>query len=68
MLSAYGVPHCHCVADGALFTMLDAGFMPRAIFCDQRLRSGENGFEALLTRCPAAPAASIRNTVPTHDR
>ncbi len=44
------------------FAHLDAGFMPQVIFCDQRLRSGESGFEllgALLSRCPAATGAMI---------
>ncbi len=44
------------------FAHLDAGFMPQVILCDQRLRSGESGFEllgALLARCPAATGAMI---------
>ncbi len=41
---------------------LDAGFEPQVIFCDQRLRSGESGFEvlqALLERCPKAKGGMI---------
>ncbi len=44
------------------FAVLDAGFVPRAILCDQRLRSGESGFEilrALLVRCAAASGAMV---------
>ena len=44
------------------FAALDEGFMPQAIFCDQRLRAGESGFDvlrALLARCPAASGAMI---------
>jgi signal transduction histidine kinase len=44
------------------FAALDAGFAPRAILCDQRLRSGESGFEilrSLLERCPAASGAMV---------
>jgi DNA-binding NtrC family response regulator len=42
--------------------LLDEGFIPQAIFCDQRLRSGESGFEILqllLSRCPNAHGAMI---------
>jgi DNA-binding NtrC family response regulator len=42
--------------------LLDTGFKPDAIFCDQRLRSGENGFELLrhlLERLPEASGAMI---------
>jgi signal transduction histidine kinase len=44
------------------FAALDAGFAPRAILCDQRLRSGESGFEilrSLLERCPKASGAMV---------
>lgn len=44
------------------FAHLDAGFAPEAILCDQRLRSGESGFDvlrALLTRCPDARGAMV---------
>ncbi len=44
------------------FAHLDAGFAPQAVLCDQRLRSGESGFEvlcALLERCPAAHGAMV---------
>ncbi|MFY3384459.1 ATP-binding protein [Paracidovorax sp. MALMAid1276] len=41
---------------------LDAGFVPQAILCDQRLSSGDSGYEvlqALLARCPAARGAMV---------
>jgi signal transduction histidine kinase/CheY-like chemotaxis protein len=41
---------------------IDAGFVPQAILCDQRLRSGESGFDilrALLERCPEASGAMV---------
>lgn len=44
------------------FAILDDGFMPQVILCDQRLRAGESGFDvlrALLTRCPEASGAMI---------
>ncbi len=49
-----------CASDA--FAALDSGFAPRAILCDQRLRSGESGFEilrSLLERCPAASGAMV---------
>lgn len=52
-----------CVESGRqAFRLLDTGFKPDAIFCDQRLRSGENGFELLrrlLERLPEASGAMI---------
>jgi signal transduction histidine kinase/ActR/RegA family two-component response regulator len=44
------------------FEILQSGFLPRAIFCDERLRAGESGFEllkALLDRCPDARGAMV---------
>ena len=62
MLAAWNV-EARCVTDGTqAFAALDGGFEPQAIFCDQRLRSGESGFEvlqALLARCPQASGAMI---------
>ena len=46
----------------AALTALDAGFEPDAIFCDQRLRSGDSGFDvlrALLARSPRARGAMV---------
>lgn len=44
------------------FALLDAGFQPQAILCDQRLRSGESGFEVLkdlFFSCPEASGAMV---------
>ncbi len=41
---------------------LDAGFKPKVIFCDERLRAGESGFEllqALMVRLPDAHGAMV---------
>jgi signal transduction histidine kinase/CheY-like chemotaxis protein len=52
-----------CVASGVeAMAVLDAGFMPQAILCDQRLRSGESGFDVLrglLARVPDAAGAMV---------
>lgn len=62
LLASWGVAaRCVTTTDEAL-AALDAGFVPNAIFCDQRLRSGESGFEvlqALLARCPEASGAMV---------
>lgn len=62
LMQAWGV-HAEC-ADCATqaFAILDRGFSPQAILCDQRLRSGESGFEVLrelFRRCPDASGAMI---------
>ena len=52
-----------CVESGVqALRLLDEGFAPDAIFCDQRLRSGESGFlllRTLLDRLPEASGAMI---------
>lgn len=62
LLSSWGVvARCVESAKQAL-TVLDMGFEPQAIFCDQRLRAGESGFDVLrelLDRCPEAHGAMI---------
>ncbi|MFP8779638.1 ATP-binding protein [Hydrogenophaga sp. RWCD_12] len=62
LLESWGVQVC-CVASGAKAQeALDQGFLPDAILCDQRLRSGESGFallRALLERCPGASGAMV---------
>ena len=48
-------------AQGA-FDLIHQGFLPQAIFCDQRLRSGESGFDILrdlLAKLPAARGAMV---------
>ncbi|MDP3228745.1 MAG: hybrid sensor histidine kinase/response regulator [Acidovorax sp.] len=62
LLTGWGVTGCY--ASNALETMqhLDAGFTPNAVFCDQRLRAGESGFDifkVVLTRCPQAGGAMV---------
>jgi signal transduction histidine kinase/CheY-like chemotaxis protein len=44
------------------FACLQAGFVPQAILCDERLRAGESGFEllkALMARLPDARGAMV---------
>lgn len=52
-----------CVESGRqALHLLESGFKPDAVFCDQRLRSGESGFELLrelLERLPEASGAMI---------
>ena len=57
-----------CALDA--FGCLDAGFVPQVIFCDQRLRSGESGFELfrdLLKRCPEARGAMVSGDLASPD-
>ena len=62
LLSTWGVD-TRCAASGnEALRVLASGFIPAAIFCDQRLRAGESGFDILrmlLERCPAAHGAMI---------
>lgn len=62
LLQAWGVD-VRCVATATeAFACIDRGFMPHAILCDQRLRSGESGLEvlkALFDRCPDACGAIV---------
>lgn len=62
LLEAWGV-EVHCVATATeAFARVDGGFVPQAILCDQRLRSGESGLEvlkALFDRCPDASGAIV---------
>ncbi len=62
MLEGWGVQGRYAANALEAIAHLDAGFMPDAIFCDQRLRSGESGldvFKALLLRCPTASGAMV---------
>lgn len=62
MLQAWGVQGRYAVDSAQALRFLDEGFVPGAILCDQRLRSGESGFEileALLARCPNASGAMV---------
>ncbi|AMK76419.1 MULTISPECIES: hybrid sensor histidine kinase/response regulator [Methylomonas] len=62
LLSSWSVEAACAASANEAIAWLDNGFEPQAIFCDQRLRSGESGFEllqALLERCPDAAGAMI---------
>jgi signal transduction histidine kinase len=62
LLAGWGVQARFATCAAEAFAHLDAGFQPQALLCDQRLRSGESGFElmcALLERCPHASAAMM---------
>ena len=62
LMQAWGIDvRCAASANEA-FTLLDGGFVPQAILCDQRLRSGESGIDvlkALFARCPEASGAMV---------
>lgn len=62
LMQAWGVD-ARCAASATeAFELLDGGFQPQAILCDQRLRSGESGVEilkALFARCPEASGAMV---------
>ncbi|MDD2177835.1 ATP-binding protein [Acidovorax sp. D2M1] len=62
MLDAWGVTAAYATTGAQAHAQLDDGFEPDAIFCDQRLRTGESGFDVLrtlLARCPAARGAMV---------
>jgi len=62
MLNGWGLDARFAEHGQEAFAFIDAGFVPHAILCDQRLRSGESGFEllvALLARCPQASGAMV---------
>ncbi|WP_298213659.1 ATP-binding protein [Acidovorax sp.] len=62
MFDAWGVTAAYAFTGAEAHAQLDDGFEPDVIFCDQRLRSGENGFDilqALLARCPQARGAMV---------
>ena len=62
MLDGWGVQGRYATSGAQALAHVDAGFYPQAIFCDQRLRSGESGFDilrALLLRCPHASGAMV---------
>jgi CheY-like chemotaxis protein len=62
LLDAWGVTGQYAADSVQAMHLLEAGFVPNAIFCDQRLRSGESGFEilkALLNRYPQACGAMV---------
>jgi signal transduction histidine kinase/CheY-like chemotaxis protein len=62
MLEGWGVQARYASSATQALAHIEAGFSPKAIFCDQRLRSGESGFDilrALLLRCPHASGAMV---------
>lgn len=62
LLDAWGIAGRYASNSEEAWRTLEAGFDPQVIFCDQRLRSGESGFEvmcALLARCPNASGAMV---------
>ena len=62
LLGGWGVQARSAATGAEALAHVEAGFVPDAIFCDQRLRSGESGFEvlqALLARCPEASGAMV---------
>ena len=66
LLDSWGVEGRYAANAGEAMQHLDTGFTPEAIFCDQRLRSGESGFDilrALLARCPMASGAMVSGEI-----
>ncbi|PKH20478.1 hybrid sensor histidine kinase/response regulator [Enterobacterales bacterium CwR94] len=62
LMSAWGIDvRCAASAEEA-FAIVDEGFEPQAILCDQRLRSSESGFDilcGLFARLPDASGAMV---------
>jgi signal transduction histidine kinase len=62
LMQAWGIT-VRCVASAKeAFALLESGFSPQAILCDQRLRSGESGFDILqelFHRLPQASGAMV---------
>jgi signal transduction histidine kinase len=62
LLTSWGL-HARCVSSSTeALTLLDEGYMPNVVLCDQRLRAGESGFDilqAILERCPNAHGAMV---------
>lgn len=66
LLDSWGVQGAYAANAEEALQHLDAGYAPQVIFCDQRLRSGESGFDvlrALLTRCPKASGAMVSGEI-----
>ncbi len=66
LLEGWGVQARYAANAEEAMQHLDKGFTPEAIFCDQRLRSGESGFDvlrALLARCPTASGAMVSGEI-----
>ena len=62
LMEAWHVDARYATCAKEAFAALDAGFEPKAILCDQRLRSGESGFDILrdlLEKLPQARGAMV---------
>lgn len=62
MMQTWGLQVACVESGGQAMRLLESGFKPDVVFCDQRLRSGESGFELLcelLERLPDASGAMI---------
>ncbi|NTV94358.1 MAG: hybrid sensor histidine kinase/response regulator [Thiobacillus sp.] len=62
LMQSWGLQVACVESGGQALHLLESGFKPDAVFCDQRLRSGESGFELLcdlLERLPDASGAMI---------
>jgi len=70
LLQAWGVTARFAMDGLEAMQHIDSGFVPDAIFCDQRLRSGESGLRilrALLERCPTASGAMVSGELQSVD-
>lgn len=62
LLLSWGVELKSAKSGNEALAIIDSGFVPQVILCDQRLRAGESGFDilrALLNRCKEASGAMI---------
>jgi len=62
LLETWGLTVRCAASAGEAFAIVDEGFTPFAVLCDQRLRSGESGFEilkALFERLPDISGAMV---------
>jgi signal transduction histidine kinase/CheY-like chemotaxis protein len=62
LVESWGLTGRYARTGAEMHAHLDAGFAADAVFCDQRLRSGESGFgilKSVLGRCPAAAGAMV---------
>ncbi len=62
LMQSWGLQATCVESGGQALHLIESGFRPDVVFCDQRLRSGESGFELLcelLQRVPGANGAMI---------
>lgn len=70
LLQAWGIDARFASCASEAWDLVDDGFRPRAILCDQRLRSGESGFDilrALMAHCPDAYGAMVSGELQSPD-